>query len=258
MPRSRPRKDVAKLPSFPDYAAGYRHLVRNLIRSTEAEEAMSLAVGGHYDSFGYLMRQILFDAGLRRSDYLIDVGCGSGRLAHVLSVERYLGTDIVPELLAHARARCPNPNWRFELVDDVVIPDQTGIADMVCLFSVLPHLLHQDSYRYLREAYRVLKPGGKVVFSFLEFKIPSHWNVFEAMVSHHVGDQIHTQFISRDAIASWSAHLGFSIVGTYDGDTPHIRLQRPLTLDDGRVVEGMTNLGQSVCVLYKPRLTSPA
>jgi hypothetical protein len=30
-------------------------------------------------------------------------------------------------------------------------------------------------------------------------------------------------------------------------------LQRPLTLDDGRVVEGMTSLGQSVCVLHKPR-----
>ena len=41
--------------------------------------------------------------------------------------------------------------------------------------------------------------------------------------------------------------------GTYDGATPHIPLQRPLTLDDGRVVEGMTSLGQSVCVLHKPR-----
>jgi ubiquinone/menaquinone biosynthesis C-methylase UbiE len=214
---------------------------------------MSLAVGGQYESFGYLMRQILFDAGLRGPDFLIDVGCGSGRLAHVVTVERYLGTDIVPELLAHARERCSNPAWRFELVNDIVIPEKAGVADMVCFFSVFTHLLHEDSYRYLREAHRVLKPGGKVVLSFLEFKIPSHWAVFEEMVNHRAGSRPHNQFMSRDAIACWSAKLGFSIEAAYDGDTPHIPLQRPLTLDDGRVVEGMTSLGQSVCILHKPR-----
>ena len=242
---------MAESLSFADYEASYRRHVGDLAGSNE--EAMSLAVGGQYESFGYLMRQILFDAGLRGPDFLIDVGCGSGRLAHVVTVERYLGTDIVPELLAHARERCSNPAWRFELVNDIVIPEKAGVADMVCFFSVFTHLLHEDSYRYLREAHRVLKPGGKVVLSFLEFKIPSHWAVFEEMVNHRAGSRPHNQFMSRDAIACWSAKLGFSLEAAYDGDTPHIPLQRPLTLDDGRVVEGMTSLGQSVCILHKPR-----
>ncbi|MGC9948494.1 MAG: methyltransferase domain-containing protein [Bryobacteraceae bacterium] len=240
---------MAESPSFADYASSYRRHVGNLVRSSD--EAMSLAVGGNYDSFGFLMREILVGAGLRDSDYLIDVGCGSGRLAHVLTIERYLGTDIVPELLAHARARCPNPAWRFELVNDMAIPEAAGAADMVCFFSVLTHLLHEDSYRYLQEAHRVLKAGGAVVFSFLEFKIPSHWAVFAGMITHREGGKVHNQFISRDAIASWCAHLGFSIESTYDGDTPHIPLRQPLTLEDGRVVEGMACLGQSVCILRK-------
>jgi SAM-dependent methyltransferase len=213
---------------------------------------MSLAVGGDYESFGLLMRRILVDAGLRDSGYLIDVGCGSGRLAHVLTVEKYLGTDVVPELLAYTRSVCSNPAWRFELVNDIVIPEQAGVADMVCFFSVLTHLLHEDAYRYLAEAHRVLKPGGKVVLSFLEFKIYCHWDVFQEMVNHREPGRPHNQFMSRDAIASWAAHLGFSVEATYDGDTPHIPFQGRLKLDDGRVVEGMTSLGQSVCVLSKP------
>jgi SAM-dependent methyltransferase len=242
---------VAESLSFADYEASYRRHVRELVRTEES--AMSVAVGGEYESFGHLMRQILLDAGLTDSGYLIDVGCGSGRLAHVLTVEKYLGTDIVPELLAHARAVCSNPDWRFERVNDMAIPEAAGVADMVCFFSVLTHLLHEDAYRYLAEAHRVLKPGGKVVFSFLEFKIPSHWAVFGGMVKHREPGRPHNQFIGRDAIACWSAHLGFSVEATYDGDTPHIPLQHPLTLDGGRVVEGMTSLGQSVCVLRKPR-----
>lgn len=240
---------LAESPSFEDCAARYRRLVGNLAASSS--QAMSLAVGGQYESFGFLMREILIGAGLRDSSYLIDVGCGSGRLAHVLSVERYLGTDVVPEMLAYARTRCSNPAWRFELVSDTVIPESTGTADMICFFSVFTHLLHEDSYRYLREAHRVLKPDGKVVFSFLEFKIRSHWGVFAGMIDDREAGQVHNQFISRDGIASWAGHLGFSIEAIYDGDTPHIPLQQPLQLDDGRVVEGMTSLGQSVCVLRK-------
>lgn len=240
---------MSESPRFADYVARYRSLVANLVGSSS--HVMSIAVGGQYEPFGILMREILINAGLRNSGYLIDVGCGSGRLAHVLSIERYLGTDIVAELLAHARSCCSNPVWRFELVNDIVIPESAGAADMVCFFSVFTHLLHEDTYRYLREAHRVLKPDGKVVFSFLEFKIPSHWAVFAGMIEHREGGQVHNQFISRDAIASWCGHLGFSIENTYDGDTPHIPLQQPLTLDDGRVVEGMTSLGQSVCILRK-------
>ncbi len=235
--------------TFQDYASTYRQHVGKLVRS--GGEAMSLAVGGEYEPFGLLMRQILVDAGLRDSHYLIDAGCGSGRLAHVLTVRKYLGTDIVPELLEHARSRCRNRLWKFELVNDIVIPESAGVADMVCFFSVFTHLLHEDTYRYLWETHRVLKPGGKVVFSFLEFKIPSHWEVFRGMVGPRQGGRHHNQFISRDAIASWASHLGFCAEAMYDGDQPHIPVERPMTLDDGRVVEGMTSLGQSVAVLRK-------
>jgi SAM-dependent methyltransferase len=177
------------------------------------------------------MRDILLTAGLSDSQYLIDVGCGCGRLAHTLTVERYLGTDVVPELLQHARVLCPNPRWRFELVDGTTIPERSGVADMVCFFSVLTHLLHEDSYCYLCEAQRVLRPGGKVVFSFLEFRAETHWAVFESMVQARAEkrETHHSQFLDRDAIWAWARYAGFSLERFIDGES------HPL--------------GESVCVL---------
>jgi SAM-dependent methyltransferase len=211
-----------------NYAATYQEHVRRL---ADQPEAVSQAVGGHFDDFGALMRDILVDSGLQNSDYLIDVGCGSGRLAHMLTVDRYLGTDVVPELLHSARALCPNPAWRFETVSDIVIPEQDATADMVCFFSVFTHLLHEDCFRYLGEARRVLRANGKAIFSFLEFRAGNHWVVFEDMVrARSQGDERpHNQFLDRDAIRLWAQHSGFLVQGFIDGETH--------------------TLGQSVCLL---------
>jgi hypothetical protein len=121
---------------------------------------------------------------------------------------------------------------------------------MVCFFSVFTHLLHEHSYTYLQEAKRVLKPNGKIIFSFLEFAIASHWSVFELNLSDmSVGAYPLNMFIGRDAIESWAAHLGLKILAIEDGDKPHIPVQAPIAFEDGRVMEGKGNMGQSICVL---------
>jgi hypothetical protein len=44
---------------------------------------------------------------------------------------------------------------------------------------VFTHLLDEDVSRFLSEARRVAKQGGKIVFSFLNFECDSHWPVFD-------------------------------------------------------------------------------
>ena len=161
--------------------ATYERYVSRLRSVHPEEEAMSLAVGGSFEQFGNIELALLQHFGLRPNGYLIDVGCGSGRLAKPLTSYlsgHYSGFDVVADLVEHARKISGRSDWRFGVVDHIEIPERDSCANMVCFFSVLTHLMHEQSYWYLEEAIRVLKPGGKVVFSFLDFAESVHWPVF--------------------------------------------------------------------------------
>ena len=233
----------------------YRRHVQQLLETAPDEDsAMRAAIGGEFEATGQVLRDLLVYAGLGPSGRVVDVGCGSGRLAIPLSaylVEGgYLGIDVVPELTEYAARQVNRPTWRFEVPDQALtIPAEADSADLVCFFSVLTHLLHEESYRYLQEAARVLRPGGRIVFSFLEFHIPSHWSVFQHTVAS-MGTGLHlNQFIERNAIAAWCDHLNLRVVEFLDGDQANIPLSRPITYDDGRQAEGHAALGQSVAIL---------
>jgi ubiquinone/menaquinone biosynthesis C-methylase UbiE len=236
-----------------DFRTMYTNLVSSLKKQFTFDQAMELAVGGEFEAIGILERELLIQCGLRKDGYVIDVGCGSGRLAQPLSqylVGKYLGIDIVPELVDYARQLVQRPDWRFEVAQGLDIPEDDRKADMVCFFSVFTHLLHEQSYIYLREAKRVLKSGGKIVFSFLEFSFPGHWAIFESNISTlHSDSHPLNMFISRDAIEAWASHLNLKIQAIHGADEPHIILSNPVKFENGMILEERCAFGQSVCVL---------
>jgi ubiquinone/menaquinone biosynthesis C-methylase UbiE len=216
---------------------------------------MQLAVGGEFEAIGVLETETLKFFGLQAGDFVIDVGCGSGRLAKPLSQYlsgRYLGIDIVPELVDYARWVVGRPDWRFEEAKGLVIPEKNTVADMICFFSVFTHLLHEETYTYLLEAKRVLKPGGVIVFSFLDFSVAGHWNIFDANLKD-MGINSHplNMFISKDAIRAWAERLGLQVEAIEDGDKPFVPLSQPVVFESGKVMENLGTIGQSVCVLRK-------
>lgn len=174
--------------------------------------------------------------------FLVDLGCGSGRGSAYIGKEfniEFLGLDIVQELLDYAAEISP-PNYRFVLNQTLTIPAKTGTVDMFCGFSIFTHLLHAESYLYLEEMVRCLKPGGRIVFSFLEFTESYHWDTFRVTVD----DQRNStnphlnMFIERSTISVWSEHLGLKVVEFIDGTDTR--------WDQGKM------LGQSVVILEKP------
>ena len=164
------RRSVQQSPHF---VRDYRRFVQKLNASgLPRDEAMGLAVGGNYEQIGQKELKILLELGLFSGAYLIDVGCGSGRLANAVAEQgpdvRYLGTDVVADLLQYAKERTESKDWTFVQVDGLFIPEKDAQADFVVFFSVLTHLNPQESLAYLREAKRVLKRGGKIVASYLD------------------------------------------------------------------------------------------
>jgi len=158
------------------FGAAYRRAVKRQLAMRGAAGAEA-AVGGHFAEVGALERAIVDGEGLRPDGFLIDIGCGAGRLASALRDRpdlKYLGLDVSPALLDHARRTVARPDWRFELVSAAAIPAHAQSADVVSMFSVITHLSERDTRAYFAELRRVLKPGGRGVVSFLDPAIPSH------------------------------------------------------------------------------------
>jgi SAM-dependent methyltransferase len=235
------------------YVEDYTTYVHHLLRTLPIDQAMAQAIGGNYAAVGEIEKQLLIQAGLRPDHTIVDIGCGSGRLARALvpylTRGKYFGTDVVMELLQYAARYCP-PHWRFTLVDKIGMPYEDASADFACFFSVFTHLLHEESYVYLREARRVVRPDGRIVFSFLE--LPYNVEIFDGNVKNVEAGMpgVHLNvFLGRDMIAWWAERLGLRIVEFRAATEPFIALEHPVVYDDGRRVEGLAALGQSVCIL---------
>jgi ubiquinone/menaquinone biosynthesis C-methylase UbiE len=155
---------------------------------------------------------------------VIDIGAGSGRLASALKdlpKLRYLGTDVVSELLEFAQKKCGRDDWSFELVDEIEIPEADAVADFVVFFSVFTHLKEKESYRYLQEAKRVLKKNGTIVASFLEPHIEMHarfvgmsWRqpLWWKQLSRRIIGRAHlNKVLTRKVLESWAKALDLAI-----------------------------------------------
>lgn len=203
------------------FVEDYEAYVRQLTRDLPLDEAMSVAVGGGYDRIGAIECEILHHFGLRDGQSVVDFGCGSGRLAVHLArtgTVAYLGLDVVQELLDYAKRRCPK-DYRFARNTALSLPVADGSVDLVSAFSVFTHLLHTECYIYLEEMHRALRPGGRVVASFLEFSMASHWGVFTKTVGEQRTSTVPhlNTFIERSVWQTWADHIGFDSVTFLDG-----------------------------------------
>jgi SAM-dependent methyltransferase len=196
---------------IPHFVRDYRALMQKGLETQSRDEAMAWVVGGgDFVEMGRLQRAIVLKAGLAPGMSMVDVGCGSGRLAYALRDDPvgYLGIDVMPEAIEHARMKAARPDWRFDIVEGLAVPALDASLDYACAFSVFTHLKHEESFVYMQDIARVLKPGGRLLFSFLDFQ--SNWATFECAIAN-VHNRIPApldQFMDRSWFPAWASKLG--------------------------------------------------
>jgi ubiquinone/menaquinone biosynthesis C-methylase UbiE len=96
------------------------------------------------------------------TEHALDVGTGAGALALALAplVASVVGVDVVPELLAEARARAPG-NVEFIEADATALPFDPAAFDVVCCARTLHHVARPEVV--LSEMKRVLRPRGSML-----------------------------------------------------------------------------------------------
>lgn len=111
---------------------------------------------------------------------LLDIGCGPGSitvgLARYVAPGRVVGVDSAPEALAHARSHAAAEHMnavRFVESDAYILPFDDATFDVVYAHQVLQHLA--DPIAALREARRVLKPGGYVAVRDADYSTMTHY-----------------------------------------------------------------------------------
>jgi ubiquinone/menaquinone biosynthesis C-methylase UbiE len=126
---------------------------------------------------------LLDHVGIKPSDVVLEIGCGIGRVGKCLAphCRRWIGADVSPHMLRFAAERLSDfSNVEFiELAGNDLSPVADASIDFVYCTVVFMHLESWDRYAYVEEAFRVLRPGGRLYVDNVNLCSDGGWAVFE-------------------------------------------------------------------------------
>ena len=121
-------------------------------------------VTSHIHAQGEDLARLLQIMTIKKTDHVLDVATGGGHVANALAphVKQVTAFDITEDMLAVARrfmARNGHDNVTFVLGDAEEMPFASGIFDTLTCRIAAHHFPNIRSF--LKESFRVLKPGGQ-------------------------------------------------------------------------------------------------
>lgn len=125
--------------------------------------------------------ETLRHAKLKPGEHFLDVGCGTGVLTRLAagivgSSGLAVGIDPAPRMIAVARKNAAGSSQaEFRLAAIERLPLESGSFDVAVASLMLHHLPPDLKRDGLREVYRVLKPGGRLIVVDLDRPANSLW-----------------------------------------------------------------------------------
>jgi ubiquinone/menaquinone biosynthesis C-methylase UbiE len=98
---------------------------------------------------------------------VLDIGVGAGRTTRYLAplADRYEAIDYSPDMISYMKQAMPEINAQLGDFRDMNMFGSGTFDFVLATNNVLDNFSHQDRFKALREAHRVLRPGGMLVLS---------------------------------------------------------------------------------------------
>ncbi|WP_300673193.1 class I SAM-dependent methyltransferase [Desulfoluna sp.] len=147
-------------------------------------------------------------------DAVLDIGCGPGNNAVLLSEKkvRLTGIDLSPEMVKRAQAHVPQGD--FQVGDIRALPEIGPFHAVIASFCIV-HITSAEARKVIDKVASLLAPGGALYLSFMVGKQDGY-----ETACFSDGGEIHFIYHDPDQVKDWLAENHLSIVETHQSDYP--------------------------------------
>ncbi|HZV70761.1 MAG TPA: methyltransferase domain-containing protein [Saprospiraceae bacterium] len=129
-----------------------------------------------------------------RVNTALEIGCGTGRVTRQLRKvlrpgTKLIASDISPDMMQLAKENLKDQDIEWQIINGQDLPFEDNSIDLiVCCFT---YMFVEDKDKAFSEAYRVLKPGGKFIFTTWDkLELNEASNVFRKIVKPYLPDPL--------------------------------------------------------------------
>ena len=162
----------------------YAEVWNSLMQSSQPPRVAVAGVAADEElgpSTSQCVKNLLELARVDRNDDILEIGCGTGRIGVKLAryCRHWTGADISEKMLSIAAERLRAlPNIRLTQLYGDLSAFPANSFDLVYATSVFGHLDEMDRWRYIEEAFRVLRPGGRLLVDNIDIESETGWTMF--------------------------------------------------------------------------------
>ena len=153
-----------------------------------------------------------FSDHIRSTDFILDIGCGPGTfLANLNNFHRGIGVDISEAQIEYAKTHYQDTKRTFVCFDGDRLPYEDCCFDVVTLVEVIEHLTPETVAKLYSEAFRTLKPDGRLYVSTPNYA--SLWPLLEKAVNAKADvtyEEQHINLFQRGRLKNEIENCGFT------------------------------------------------